>query len=236
MNQSLGAVFPIPASKKASARAALVDMKEPTRKLLTECFQQFGIQPVALNGNAVERFKTEKFEACVVKLGPAAESVMASVRTAPSNSRMVIYGLGGSVQDAMRFSKFGINAVFNEPLERTAALKMVRATQMLVLHEFRRYVRIPIITEISVSLPDNRQVTASSLEISAGGMSLRSSEDVSIGQAVEISFELLTLPRIWVRAAVSWRNAASKSFGIRFDAQDQRRLRVKQWIETHLEA
>ena len=37
-----------------------------------------------------------------------------------------------------------------EPLERPAALKLVKATQMLVLHEFRRYVRIPVITEDSV--------------------------------------------------------------------------------------
>jgi len=44
----------------------------------------------------------------------------------------------------------GINAIFNEPLERPAALKLVRATRMLVLHEFRRYVRIPVMTEVSV--------------------------------------------------------------------------------------
>ena len=43
---------------------------------------------------------------------------MESARTSPSNSRMVIYGLGGSAQEALRFSKYGVNAVFHEPLER----------------------------------------------------------------------------------------------------------------------
>jgi hypothetical protein len=148
---------------------------------------------------------------------------------------MVIYGVGGTVQDAMKYSKYGINAVFNEPIERPSALKLVRATQMLVLHEFRRYVRIPVITEVSVAVSDGGRFTASSQEISSGGMSLRSGEDVSPGHNVEISFALLTLPRIWVRGTVSWRMPGNKTFGVRFDAQDERRLRVKEWIDSYLE-
>ncbi len=40
--------------------------------------------------------------------------------------------------------------MFSEPLERPAALKLVRATRMLVVHEFRRYVRIPVMTEVQL--------------------------------------------------------------------------------------
>jgi hypothetical protein len=125
--------------------------------------------------------------------------------------------------------------VFNDPIERPTALKLVRATQMLVNHEFRRYVRIPVITEVSIVMSDNRRFTASSQEISSGGMSLKTGEEVSPAQSLEISFALLTLPRIWVRSAVTWRKPASKSFGIRFDAQDERRLKIKQWIDSYLE-
>lgn len=229
-------VAPIPAGKKASARAALVDLKDPVRGVISDCFRQFGIEPVILSGDVADRIKKEKFEACVMKLTPAAQPVMESARTSPSNSRMIIYGLGGSAQDAMRFSKYGINAVFREPLERPAAMKLVRATQMLVLHELRRYVRIPVITEINVAVTgDGRRIAATSLEVSSGGMSMRSAEDVGIGQLVEISFALLTLPRVWVRGAVSWRNPAGKAFGIRFDNQDDRRLKVKEWIDACLE-
>jgi hypothetical protein len=236
MHKSQGSIVSdIPPRKKALARAALVDVKESTRSTLSDCFKQFGIEAVVMNGNVTDRLQKEKFEACVVKLGPEAEAVMGSVRTSPSNSRMVIYGLGGSVQEAMRYSKYGINAVFNEPVERPAALKLVRATQMLVLHEFRRYVRIPIITEIAVVTADSRRFTATSQELSSGGMSMQSGEEISEGQNVEISFALLTLPRIWVRGTVSWRKPASKSLGVRFDMQDDRRLRIKEWIDAYLE-
>jgi len=229
------AVMPALSGKKAAARAALINMKEPARNTLVECFRQFGIESVLLDGNAVERLKKEKFEACVIKLGPEAHAVMDSARTSPSNSRMVLYAVGGSAQDAMRYSKYGINAIFHEPLERPAVLKLVRATQMLVLHEMRRYVRIPVITEIALVMADNRKVTATSIEVSSGGMSLRGAEDIAVGQSGEVSFALLTLPRIWVRCAVTWRNMGGKTFGIRFDNQDERRFRIKEWIDAYLE-
>src|SRR5450432_733036 len=235
MQNAQGTVFSPPHTKKALARVALVDVKESARTVLSECFRQFGIETVVMTDKAADRLNREKFEACVVRLSPETEAVLDSARTSPSNNRMVIYGVGGSVQDAMKYSKYGINAVFNEPIERPSALKLVRATQMLVLHEFRRYVRIPVIKEVSVVSPDGRRFTASSQEISTGGMSLRSGEDVSPGQAVEISFALLTLPRIWVRSTVSWRMPGNKTFGVRFDALDERRLRVKEWIDSYLD-
>src|ERR1700730_8668748 len=220
--------------KKVAARAALVDLKESSRFLLTECFRQFGIETVLVSSSAAERLRQEKFEACVLNLAPGAEAVMESARSSPSNSRLVLYGLGGSAQEAMRYSRFGINAMFQEPLERPAALKLVRATHMLVLHEFRRYARIPIMTEVTVVSPDGHRLTASSVEVSSGGMSLTSSEDMPAGTSVEISFSLLTLPRVNVRGVVTWRKA--KSFGVHFDATDDRRHKVKEWIDGYLES
>jgi Tfp pilus assembly protein PilZ len=81
---------------------------------------------------------------------------------------------------------------------------------------------------------DNRRFTATSKEISTGGMSVKSPEEVSIGMDIEVSFALLTLPRIWVRAQVSWRKP-DKTFGVRFDVKDERRMRIKEWIEAYLE-
>jgi hypothetical protein len=225
---------PIPQTKKAAARIALVDLKDATKTVLVDCFKQFGIQTVLMPGNAAERLQKEKFEACVVRLGPGAQAVMEAIRTSPSNSRMVIYGLGGSAQEAMRYSKYGINAIFQEPVERSAALKLVRATHLLVLHEFRRYVRIPVMTEVAVHVGESRKITATSLEVSSGGMSIKTVEDVGSGQSVEVSFALLTLPRIWIRGNVSWKKP-KHSFGVRFDATDDRRRKLKEWIDAYLE-
>jgi len=223
---------PAPSTRKAAARTALVGLNEPATALLSECFRQFGIETVVMSSNAAERLRKEKFEACVLSLGNGAETVMEAARTSPSNSRCILYAVGGNAQEAMRYSKFGINAMFNEPLERPAALKLVRATRMLVLHEFRRYVRIPVMTEVSI-VGDGRRISATSIELSSGGMSVKSQEDFSTGVNVEISFALMTLPRVNVRGVISWRKP--KSIGVRFDPNDDRRQKVKTWIDSYLE-
>jgi hypothetical protein len=234
MTKTFASVIPpLPASRKSSARTALVNLNEPSRALLVECFRQFNIETVVMSSEAAERLSKEKFAACVLPLRSGAESVMEAARSSPSNSRCVIYGLGGNAQEAMRFSKYGINAMFNEPLERPSVLKLVRSTRMLVMHEFRRYVRIPVLTEVSIVCSDSRRFSASSVEMSCGGMSLKSGEDISSGTNVDVSFSLMTLPRVWVRGVVTWRKP--KSFGVRFDPTDDRRLKIKQWIDSYLE-
>jgi hypothetical protein len=208
-------------------------VKESARVLLAECFRQFGIESVVMSADAAERMRREKFEACVVHLGNGAETVMEAARMSPSNSRCVIYGLGGNAQEAMRYSKYGINAMFSEPLERPAAVKLVRATHLLVLHEFRRYVRVPVMTVVGVKSEGNR-FTATSLEISTGGMSLKTGDEIALGSNVEVSFALMTLPRVTVRGVVSWRKP--KSYGVRFDPTDERRRDIKKWIDSYLES
>lgn len=197
-----------------------------------DCFRQFGIEAVPISVNAAERLGREKFEACVLPMAPESAEVMEAARASASNSRMIIYALGGSAKEALRYSKYGLNAIFHEPLERPAALKLVRATQNLVQHEFRRYVRIPVMTEVSFAA-NGGSFTGTSAEISSGGMSISTPHDLSKGSSVEISFSLLTLPRVWVRGTISWRRG--RLLGVRFDTDDERRLKIKDWITSYLE-
>lgn len=225
---------PSAVQRKTSARVALFDLPEVSARLVTECFRQFGIETITIPPDQSVRLQREKFEACVLPMTETAGGVIEMARASASNSRIVIFGLGGSAQDAMRYSKLCINAIFHEPLERSAAIKLVRSTQNLVLHEFRRYVRIPVMTEVGLVLADGGRFTATSQEISSGGMSLKGNHIPEQGNQVEVSFSLLTLPRVWVRGEVTWKKP-NKTFGVRFDSTDDRRQRVKEWIVAHLE-
>ena len=231
---AINAPASLPVHRKSAARVALFDLPEGSNSLVAECFRQFGIETVPLARERADCLQKEKFEACVLPLGPSAGSIIELARGSTSNSRIVIYGLGGTAQDALRHSKLCINAVFHEPLERSAALKLVRSTRTLVLHEFRRYVRVPVMTEVAIVLADGGRVTATSQEISTGGMSLKGNHPPETGSLVEVSFSLLTLPRVWVRGNVAWRKS-NKTFGIRFDSTDERRQRLKEWIVAYLE-
>lgn len=220
--------------RKSVARVALFDIPEASAALVADSFRQFGVESVPIPAGDARRLQREKFEACVLRLGPGAGAVIETARASASNSRLVIYGLGGTAQDAMQYSKYCLNAVFQEPLERASALKLVRATRMLLLHEFRRYVRVPIMTEVTVVSPNGKSM-ATSQEISSGGMSLKATHPPEPGSMVEVSFSLLTLPRVWIRGVVSWKRPG-KGFGVRFDATDERRMRLKEWIVSYLES
>jgi hypothetical protein len=235
MPTTTGSVLaPVAVHRKSVARVALFDLPEASAQLVTDCFRQSGIETVSISREQADRLQREKFEACVLSLGEAAGGIIEMARGSASNNRIIIYGLGGSAQDAMRYSKLCLNAVFHEPLERSAAMKLVRSTRMLVLHEFRRYVRVPVMTEVGIALPDGGRMTATSQEISSGGMSLKSNHAPELESLVEVSFSLLTLPRVWVRGNVTWKKP-NKTFGIRFDPSDERRRRLKDWIVGYLE-
>jgi len=226
---------PLIVHRKTAARVALFDLTEASAHLITDCFRQFGIETALIERAHADRLQHEKFEACVLPLEETAGSIIELARASTSNSRIVIFGLGGTAQDAMRYSKLCINAIFHEPLERSAAMKLVRSTRMRVLHEFHRYVRIPVMTEVGIVVAEGDRMTATSQEISSGGMSLRGHRVPEQGSQVEVTFSLLTLPRVWVRGQVTWKKP-NKSFGIRFDSTDERRQRLKEWIAAYLEA
>jgi hypothetical protein len=214
---------------------ALFDLPLESATLVTESFRQYGIETISIAREHASRLQHEKFEACVLALDETAGGIIEMARSSVSNSRIIIYGLGGTAQDAMRYSKLCLNAVFQEPLERSEALKLVRSTRMLVMHEFRRYVRIPVMTEVGIVMAEGGRITATSQEISSGGMSLKGSHPPDLGAMVEVSFSLLTLPRVWIRGEVTWKKP-NKTFGIRFDKTDDRRQRLKEWIVAYLEA
>jgi len=222
--------------KRIVARVLLVGLDEAASAVLRDCFKQFGIQTVSSNGDAEKRLQKEKFEACAVHLGRSdAESVLSAARNSASNSRIVIYGISRDTQEAMRFSKLGINAVINHPVERQSALKVVRATHLLVVHELRRYVRLPVVTEVRVEYPQG-SFRGNSVEISAGGLSMRTDIRLAKEQPVEVTFSLPPNGKVVVsRATVCWKREAADMLGIRFDPTDERRLEVKRWIDGYLE-
>jgi hypothetical protein len=223
-------------ARKAIARLAMIGLDEKSGEILRECFRQFGVLTIPVTDDPSHRFLKEKFEACVLRLDDGAEIILEQVRNSPSNKRIVIYGISKGTQAAMRYSKYGINAIFEEPLERPSVLKVVRSTHLLVINELRRYVRVPIVTEATIEAQNNR-IPSSTLEVSAGGMSLICSSKLHLGHSVQVTFSLPILNggNLKVRASVCWARENENAYGVRFDAADDRRLQVKRWIDEYLQ-
>lgn len=230
---STNAITPAaPAAKKAVATVALVDLEEAPAAILRDCFKQFGIQTAPLEGDAAQRLHRQKFEALALRLNDSAEAVLQAARTSPSNRRVVVYGISSDTKDTLRFSKYCINAVLPDPLERQATLKVVRATRLLVINELRIYVRVPILLELNIDT-EGRRIKASTQEVSAGGMSLTLDQKLKVGQVVDVAFTLPDGQQVKVGATVCWLREPNLA-GIRFEATDERRLAVRRWIDDYL--
>src|SRR5512140_1562610 len=147
---------------KAAAKIALLGVDTASSAVLTECFRQFGIEACTLPDHE-SKDVGETYHACVIPLTADAEPVLRGIREI--SHRIVVYGTCGSVREALRFSQFGINAVFQTPVNKPEALQVVRATHLLVLKELRRYVRVPLVC--SVRLETGTEILeGNSLEVS----------------------------------------------------------------------
>jgi hypothetical protein len=220
---------------KIVARAASIHIDNACNAFMHDCFRQFSIHVVALPGDPAATFNKQKFEACVLRLyDPQAEAILKAARSSSSNKNIVIYGIARNTQEALRYSNYGINAIFDEPLDRQSVLKVVRATHLLVIHELRRYVRVPVIAQATLEIGATT-AKVMTVEVSSGGMSVRSTNPLSSADPVRISARLPGLDHLDVRAYVCWARPAEKVYGLRFDPSDQRRLQVRRWIDQYLE-
>ena len=226
--------------QKPAARAIMFALNAETSALLRDCFRQFGVDAVPEEDRSGARLQREKFEACVVSLDdPAAPLLMQTARTSSSNHRILIYGLASSTMQALSFSKYGVNAVIDAPVNRASALKVVRASHLLVLNELRRYARVPLVIEVRLEA-EQRSLDVTTVEVSAGGLSVHTDRLLGINTSLALTFTLPGLPgtpkasEIKVRGVVAWVNAQEERVGIRFDPTDSRRTAVKQWVDKYL--
>jgi len=233
-------MVPVPAPQKsggpkALAFVALIGLDDSFNGMLRDSFKQFGIETAAFSQeDAPARFKKEKYEACVLRLDGGVEGLLAKIRGSANTQRMVVYGICATAQEALRFSQFGINATFNDPVDRQNLLRVIRATHLLVLHELRRYVRIPMVTQVKIKA-DHEIYNATMIEVSGGGLSMQVKAPLKNGERVEVSFHLPNSKELSLHAIVAWMRPDFGTGGVRYEPMDPNRVEVKNWIDDYLD-
>jgi hypothetical protein len=146
---------------------------------------------------------------------------------------MVLYGISDH-KVAMQFSAYGINAILPDPLDKSAVLKMVRGTYLLALHEFRRYVRVPVAIEVTIN-DEGRVLHGLTQEVSSGGMSFTCAS-IPGTKPVNATFTLPGARTVTVKGSICWRREKDQFYGLRFEFADRNRQIVREWIENFLDA
>ncbi|HEX9844356.1 MAG TPA: PilZ domain-containing protein [bacterium] len=218
---------------KHAPTALLIHLEEGEAEMLGGVFRQFSVECETASGDVAKILGKRKFEACVLRLGEGAENTLEVVRQSARNRNVPILGICATTPQAMRFSKYGINALLRDPLERQDVMRGVRSAHLLIIHELRRYIRIPIVLECVVDLMGGGKVGGVTRDLSYGGMSVITPTRVSVDHAGEVSFTLPNDSRVKVGATILWRHEP-ELVGLRFEAGDDRRLQIRPWIDEYL--
>jgi c-di-GMP-binding flagellar brake protein YcgR len=117
------------------------------------------------------------------------------------------------------------------PVDRASAVQIARSTCSLLLHELRRYVRIPLVIEVSIDSPAG-SFSGSSREISGGGMSVQLSRPDSLLDKLRVSFTLPDKSAVNIEAEICWQKATL--VGFKFQDSSPARQIVRKWINSFL--
>src|SRR5690348_8002263 len=190
---------------------ALVGLDAATNEAIHRAFSECAVKTVEINDGFADVVATEKFEGCALLLDEHAPSILKAIRSSPSNSRMIVYGIGSEDLDVRPFSAYGVNAILDLPLDRTEAVRTARSTCALLLQELRRYVRIPLVIDVNIETGANR-IRGSSREISGGGMSVHLGGEAPAESRVRLVFTLPGKPLIRISAAACWKQGSLMGF------------------------
>jgi PilZ domain len=214
-----------------SPRVALAKLDERCEATLRDCFTACGVQPVPIAGDIVTRLRNEKFEGCVLPLSEGAEKTIETIRSSPLNRRIVLYGILAGERASHSLLKYGINVILRQPVTKSEAINRVRSTSMLLIHELRRYVRIPLAVRVTVQ--DGFAILPFvSREISGGGMSVESNGHELPRETVQLTFTLPGSSEVKIMAKRCWQ--AEGVVGFQFEDVEPGKESVNQWIDGWL--
>jgi len=100
-------------------------------------------------------------------------------------------------------------------------------THLLVIHELRRYVRIPVVSQAEIDTGNRVPASATTVEVSSGGISVRLPPSCLSLILSGLSWNLPGIEKLSVRAFICWYRETDKVYGLRFDSSDERRLKVR---------
>ncbi len=224
---------PIEPKTKPIPKVALIGVERQSAEVLRAAFQQFKIDSHVIAADPTEVMHKKKYEGCVVRLDDKALPVLEAVRNSARNRQITILGLCDTSEDTFRYSKFGINAVLKLPLDRQDTVKAVRATHLLILHELRRYVRLPIVLEVNMETTGGMKFSGTTRDISYGGMSVKVPTKVGADTTLDLKFTLPSGDLVKIPGSVLWFHPP-ETIGIRFESTDEPRQMVRRWIDGFL--
>jgi CheY-like chemotaxis protein len=167
---------------------------------------------------ATEILIAEKFDAVIIDCDDlrGGLEVLQGVRTTPSNKNSVTFAvLNGKKTTTQEAFAMGVNFVLQKPISVLNASRCFNAALSFMVRERRRYYRQPVKMLVKV-LADDREIKATSTDISEGGMALLVHQALPKNANPRLQFTLPgTTLSMDIESEVAWADLKGR-VGLRF--------------------
>ena len=185
---------------------------------------------------AIRLINIRKFEAIVVDLesGAQAATLLHRVRVSPSNRNSVTFALARSDE---RFD-YEVRPTFlmQKPLNDALVKSTLRAALGLIMRDYRRYFRCPIVLPVIIQVGNATNIRCETMNISEGGLAIRTSGAFKPGSAVTAKFVLPGESRAFqMEAEICWNdNSGHAGLQFRSSTAEQKAL-LQGWLSSRIE-
>jgi DNA-binding NarL/FixJ family response regulator len=182
--------------------------------------------------------RKRKFDAVIIDCDDLQNGVelLKSLRQTESNAKSVAFAVVNgktTTQDAFRF---GANFVLQKPLTPLHAARCFNAALNFMVRERCRYFRHPVEIPLRISLPQNREMQATSTNLSEGGMAIRILGKLPKDSTAHVRFALPgTNTSLELKGQVAWADGTGHA-GIRFiDVPQSSHYQLEKWLTERLQ-
>jgi CheY-like chemotaxis protein len=193
-----------------SLKVLVVEDDAPSLELMSEVFSSLKaeVSAVAESQQAAAMINRQRFDGIFLDLGmptPDGFQLARLIRNSPANkSTPIVIVTGVDDKDAMQ-QAFSLGATFflQKPIDRQKLTRLFRTVRGGMLDNRRRYVRVPLRTNVTLTV-GSKTVPAMSWNLSEGGMQLEV-EGLQSHAEVRLSFRLpASEVGIEAEARVAW--------------------------------
>ena len=216
-----------------SKDAALLGVLRPTLESLS-----VDVEVCSGPQTGSEMLRKRKFDAVIVDCDDMQGGVdlLASLRSSQSNGSSIAFAvLNGNTTTQQAF-QIGANFVLQKPLTPLNATRCFNAALNFMVRERRRYFRHPVEMAVQISVPEGRQLSATTTNLSEGGMAIRVDGKLPKEVAASFRFALPGSPSILeLQGNAAWADGSGNA-GIRFvEVPPSSQIQLEEWLMDRLQ-
>jgi CheY-like chemotaxis protein len=210
----------MPVRESASVRVLLISRHIQTIETVCHFMQQMAIHVETCCDleSGMRKLCHSKYEAVIVDLNDKGEALdfLRKLRGLTSHKAAVTCAILNFGHERAAAFQAGANFVLERPLSSSSVVRTLKAAYPLMVRERRRYFRCPVQIPTFVSIGSAPEFTATSVNISEGGIAISSPTPVQVGNLLRLRLQLPgSSESLTLSGEVCWTDATGRS-GIHF--------------------